>query len=185
MKVTYNKNRVIIMLSIFLMVSFIFLDMFEDYTEGAKFLHLAIELLMLLLAAGIFVVILKEYMQEKNQRIDLQNSVDNLIQEQRQLKEQSRLYLNGLSEVIDKQFKNWRLTPSEQEVGFMLLKGFSLKEIAHLRVASEKTVHTQSQAIYKKSGIHGRSEFSAYFLEDLLPPKSMDVNSETQALYQN
>jgi DNA-binding CsgD family transcriptional regulator len=76
--------------------------------------------------------------------------------------------LRGLAEAIDRQFSRWELTGAEREVGFLLLKGLSLKEIAHLRATSERTARDQARAIYRKAGVAGRSELSAFFLEDLL-----------------
>jgi DNA-binding NarL/FixJ family response regulator len=63
------------------------------------------------------------------------------------------------------------LTQAETEVGFLLLKGFSLKEIADIRQTKIKTVQQQSQSIYQKTGLASRSELAAFFLEDLLPPE--------------
>ena len=48
-----------------------------------------------------------------------------------------------------------------------MLKGMSLKEIAIARDTSEATVRQQAQAIYRKSGLSGRAELAAYFLESL------------------
>ena len=62
------------------------------------------------------------------------------------------------------------MSAAEKEVAFLLLKGLSLKEIAIARRTSEKTARVQSSAVYAKSGLAGRSELSAFFLEDLLPP---------------
>lgn len=76
--------------------------------------------------------------------------------------------LRGLAEAIDRQFARWELTGAEREVGFLLLKGLSLKEIADLRATSERTARDQARAIYRKAGVAGRSELSAFFLEDLL-----------------
>ena len=87
-------------------------------------------------------------------------------------KEQSRKFLDGLSLAIDHQLSEWKLTVSEKEVAFLLLKGLSLKEIATARNTSEKTARAQSIAIYAKAGVSGRSELSAFFLEDLLVPQN-------------
>lgn len=56
-------------------------------------------------------------------------------------------------------------------MAFLLLKGMSLKELAELRGTSEKTARAQSMSIYAKAGLSGRSELSAFFLEDLLPAR--------------
>lgn len=81
----------------------------------------------------------------------------------------------GIAQEIDQHMNEWRLSTAEKEVGLLLLKGLSIKEIASLRGTSEGTVRHQSLSIYSKSGVTGRSELSAYFLEDLLDRK-MDEN---------
>jgi DNA-binding CsgD family transcriptional regulator len=81
-------------------------------------------------------------------------------------------YLSGLSEEIAKQFEVWQLTDAEREVGLLMLKGFSHREIAGLRGTTEATVRHQARAVYQKSNMPGRSAFCAYFLEDLLPGRS-------------
>jgi DNA-binding NarL/FixJ family response regulator len=53
-------------------------------------------------------------------------------------------------------------------VALLLLKGLSFKEIAQVRNASERTVRQQALAVYAKSGLGGRAELAAFFLEDLL-----------------
>lgn len=68
---------------------------------------------------------------------------------------------------IAKQMQSWGLSSAEVEIGWMILKGLQFKEIAAARGTSERTVRQQAQAIYAKSGIPNRSEFSAHFLEDL------------------
>jgi DNA-binding CsgD family transcriptional regulator len=89
----------------------------------------------------------------------------------------SRKYLDGLSRSISLQLDQWQLTPAEKEVAFLLLKGLSLREIATARHTTEKTAGVQSSAVYTKSGLAGRSEMSAFFLEDLLPPDAASTNA--------
>lgn len=79
--------------------------------------------------------------------------------------------LRGLSEAMDAQFDAWELTPAERETALMLLKGFSHKRIGRLTDRSERTVRQHSVAVYRKSGLAGRSELSAFFLEGLLLPQ--------------
>ena len=68
---------------------------------------------------------------------------------------------------IARQMFAWGLSNAELELGWMILKGLQFKEIAGARGTSERTVRQQAQAIYAKSGLPNRSEFSAHFLEDL------------------
>jgi DNA-binding CsgD family transcriptional regulator len=41
-----------------------------------------------------------------------------------------------------------------------------------LRRTSERTVRQQALNVYRKSGLNGRSDMAAFFLEDLLLPVS-------------
>ena len=75
-----------------------------------------------------------------------------------------------LGAAIERQFAAWGCTGAEQEVGLLLLKGFSHKEIARFRGGSEVTIRQQAASIYRKAGLSGRAVLSAYFLEELLEP---------------
>jgi len=88
----------------------------------------------------------------------------------RQWRDETRALLKGLGEAIDRQFLAWKLTEAEQDVGLLILKGLSLKEIAAVRVTSERTIRAQARSIYAKAGLSGRAALSAFFLEDLLAP---------------
>src|SRR5215208_6113504 len=57
----------------------------------------------------------------------------------RQWRDETRALLKGLGEAIDRQFSTWKLTEAERDVGLLILKGLSLKEIAAARVTSERT----------------------------------------------
>ena len=72
------------------------------------------------------------------------------------------------AEYVRSRFADWNLSRSEQEIAWLVLKGFSFAEIAALRAVQEKTVRQQATSIYAKSGSGGRNEFHAHFIEDLL-----------------
>ncbi len=78
--------------------------------------------------------------------------------------------IDGLGAAIDRQFQRWRLTPAEAQVGMLLLKGLSHRDVAQVRQTSERTVREQARSLYRKAGLSGRSELAAFFLEDLLIP---------------
>ncbi len=75
--------------------------------------------------------------------------------------------LEGLSRAIDAQCEAWGLTPTERETALLLLKGHSHKRIARLTGRSERTVRQHAVAVYRKSGLAGRAELAAFFLEGL------------------
>ena len=78
--------------------------------------------------------------------------------------------LEGLGRAVDEQFGAWRLTPAEREVALLLLKGHGHKQIAAATGRSERTVRQHAVAVYQKSGLEGRAELAAFFLEDLAVP---------------
>ena len=90
-------------------------------------------------------------------------------------------HLAGLRGEMDKQFQDWGLTGAEREVGLLILKGLSHKEIASLRATTEATVRQQAQSIYRKAELPGKTAFSAYFLEDLLTPEMITGEAATSA----
>ena len=123
---------------------------------------------------GVFLLVRGTFSLKKSLKDEKQLS--SKLQDEAQLwKEQSKKFLDGLSLSIDTQLSKWELTKSEKEVAFLLLKGFSLKEISDIRKTTEKTARAQSTAVYAKAGISGRSQLSAFFLEDLLPPQSLEI----------
>lgn len=87
----------------------------------------------------------------------------------------------ALSQVIDRQFTAWALTPAERDVAFLALKGLDVAEIAGLRGAAQGTVRAQLTKIYAKAGVSGRAQFAAYFVEDLLgeslPPARQEAET--------
>ncbi|MDJ0944704.1 MAG: helix-turn-helix transcriptional regulator [Kiloniellales bacterium] len=78
-----------------------------------------------------------------------------------------RSHLAGLKAGMDIQFQDWGMTAAEREIGLLILKGLSHKEIAVLRATTEPTVRQQAQSIYRKAKLPGKTAFCAYFLEDL------------------
>jgi DNA-binding CsgD family transcriptional regulator len=84
---------------------------------------------------------------------------------------------SGLSQAIDEQFDRWQLSPAEKEVGLLLLKGLSHREVAEARSVTEATARQQARAVYKKAGLSGRHDLAAFFLEDLMLPQEADANA--------
>ena len=81
--------------------------------------------------------------------------------------------LAGLGAAIDQQFEAWKLTGAEREVALLLLKGYGHKQIAGATNRGERTVRQHAVTVYQKSGLAGRAELAAFFLEDLLLPRNL------------
>ncbi len=89
-----------------------------------------------------------------------------------------------LSDLIESSFENWSLTRAERETAWLLIKGFSISEIALLRKVKDKTVHHQLTSIYAKSETRNRSEFTSNFIqlifdEQTLPAKLVKKSTHT------
>jgi len=142
------------------------MDLVADLSHGADMAHILKESMLVLLSllAIIWLFYEKNIQKQQIKQLKLQlektnkNKADEYIIEGRR----------QLAKIIYQQFSQWKLSQSESEVGLLLLKGLSLKEIAALRNTAEKTVRQQASSIYKKSDIAGRHAFSAWFIEDIL-----------------
>lgn len=167
-----RKERLVlisILSSVFLLVV---VDIIGDTKEGVDVSHVLLEAFVGIISLfGIF-YILKDAFNTKKNLIETTQQFSDFRVEAEKWRAESKKYIDGLSSAIDEQLNKWGLTNAEKEVAFLLLKGLSLKEVADVRNTSEKTARVQSMAIYAKSGLSGRSELSAFFLEDLLVPQN-------------
>jgi DNA-binding CsgD family transcriptional regulator len=153
-------------------------DVVGDYRSGTRPLHLAVELFVMALSVG-GVVVLWRLMRAAQARAEfLTADLEAARAEARRFSEEAHDALRGLGEAIDRQFQRWGLTAAEREVGLLLLKGLTHREIGALRKTSEATVRQQALAVYRKAGLRGRTELSAFFLEDLLLPAAQAKGSE-------
>lgn len=85
-----------------------------------------------------------------------------------QIEDQLRLASGAFMEVIEERFAAWALTPAERDVALFAIKGMSTTEIAGLREVSEGTIKAQTNAIYRKAGVAGRTQLLSLFIDDLM-----------------
>ena len=71
-------------------------------------------------------------------------------------------------ELLDQNFDEWSLTPSERDVALLAIKGLSLAEIADIRNTKQGTIKAQCNAIYQKAGVSGRPQLLSLFIEELM-----------------
>lgn len=90
------------------------------------------------------------------------------LQRVQQAEESLRLLQSTFKDHLEDRFCAWGLTPAERDVALFTLKGMSLSEIAALRQTSDGTVKAQSNAIYRKAGVSGRTQLLSLFIEDLM-----------------
>jgi len=130
-------------------------DIISDLNDGTDSnIHLTLEIIICL---AITAVLFRELKHVATLNITVQVEKDKTAR------------LSGkLFEIMNNQFNNWQLSPSEHEVALFLIKGLSMKEISQMRNVKEKTVRQQATQIYAKSGYAGRHELAAHFIEDLM-----------------
>ena len=145
-------------------------DVAADYRAGTDLSHLLTEGVVMVLATVGLGVLWQQFRLVQQRAEQLTVDLDAARREARRFREEAREALRGLGEAIDHQFTRWNLSPAERDVGLLLLKGLSHKEIAAVRSTNETTIRQQALALYRKSGLRSRAELSAFFLEDLLLP---------------
>ena len=143
-------------------------DLFDDLSHGADTGHIVKEAIIINISFFAIIwflsALLKQRLEIKSLRQELEARKNPKTPPDQYVLEARK----KLRDVVTQQFSDWNLTDSEIDVGWLLLKGLSLKEIAIVRSTQEKTVRQQASAIYKKSGVEGRHAFSAWFIEDIL-----------------
>lgn len=150
---------------------FVGLELREEPNMSA--LDIALELVeilpVVLMSVGVVLLFRVTSRQREEQRTLIRDLEVARVQGQR-WRSEARTLLNGLGAAIDEQFSRWNLTEAERNVALLLLKGFSLKEIAAVRATTDRTIRAQARSLYSKAGLTGRAALSAFFLEDLLAP---------------
>lgn len=146
-------------------------DLVFDFRAGADPIHLLVEVCLALIAFAGFVYLTAKSIKIREKLKSAEVLSLTKEREAQMWRSKAQTLLDGLSAAIEEQLDVWNLTHSEKDVARLLLKGFSSKEIATYRNTAEKTVRAQSMSIYAKSGLDGRSELSAFFLEDFLQPR--------------
>ncbi len=90
------------------------------------------------------------------------------LRDRNKAEERLRRASGAFMDLLKERFAEWGLTPSERDVALFAIKGMSTAEIASLRSTSEGTVKAQTNAIYRKAGVSGRSQLLSLFIEDLM-----------------
>ena len=79
------------------------------------------------------------------------------------IEDQLKLASGEFAGLVDQKFEQWALSKAEKEVAMLNLKGFTVPEIAGVLGKSEGTIKAQNAAIYRKSGMSGRTQLIVSF----------------------
>ena len=159
-----------------LLLTMEFLTENDDITLG-DFLVDAVTMLLTIGSAVGVALLVQRLQSQHEEKMTLLKDLDIARNEGEAWRLRTQQHLTGIRIEMEKQFEDWGMTAAEREIGMLILKGLSHKEVAGLRGTSEATVRQQAQSIYQKANLPGKTAFSAYFLEDLLIPEAAIVDS--------
>ncbi|HEX9166430.1 MAG TPA: helix-turn-helix transcriptional regulator [Gemmatimonadales bacterium] len=145
-------------------------DLVLDRPESLLTPHVLFEVTLILIGLATSVYLVRGWIRARASLSEARRSLAERQAERDAWRANAEKALQGLGEEVARQFEQWGLSPAERDTALMLLKGFSLKQIASLSGRSERTVRQHAVAVYDKSGLAGRAELSGFFLGDLLLP---------------
>ncbi len=168
-----SRERLVVLSMALVVLVFAVFDAIEDYWEEQGWHAQVVDVTFACLSLTIFLYLYRlTPLWLKNRDAILTSAIIAKHKDTESWRRKASELLQGLGKVIEEQCHEWQLSPAEQEVAFLLLKGLSLKEIASLRETAERTVRQQASTVYAKAGVAGRAELSAFFLEDLFLPNT-------------
>ena len=153
-----KKSGLIFVLGLF---TFLFiLDQMVELRLGATYSELFIDLLLELPRVVLFTGILLIASFHINKR---GRKINHLAKQLQKAQSQS-----DQQQIIEMEAVKWALTKSEVQILTLILRGKNSKEMARKRFTSERTVRNHCQSIYEKSGLKGKHEIMAHFLNHQL-----------------
>lgn len=158
-------NKLII--PVLLVLALVGVDLLYDIREH-DFLEVTAQLLIYGLLVYVAWIGFSFYKLDKKALEKARRNIDSKSHQLASAVEKNQRLQEGVNQSMQTAFSSWKLTPAESAVAALILKGFSLNEIADLRGTSERTTRDQAAAIYRKAKVKNRIELTAYFVEDLL-----------------
>lgn len=132
-------------------------DLLLDDVRRISALHLAIEILIILIPLGGALYMLQAIAAARRKARNAEFRLED--------------YVAGLGRQIEAEFDEWGLTDAEKQTAMFLLKGLSHKEIARRRGRSEGTIRQQAASLYRKAGLSSRADLAAHFVQELFFPE--------------
>ena len=173
MDVNGNGDRLGIVLGVAL-VSIIVggtIDLIMDQPEHWLSVHVVFETTLIAGAMVMATTLWLGWWRSARSVDELRRSLEARREERDAWRDSAEHVLEGLGRAIDAQFAAWGLTPAERGVALLLMKGHSHKAIARHTDRSPQTIRQHAASVYRKAGVSGRAELSAFFLEDLMLPE--------------
>lgn len=140
-------------------------DLALDRPSTWASLHVIVELTLMTLSLAFSVTLWRAWHQTTRKLRRTEQTLAASAAERDAWRKSAESALAGFSTAVERQFQAWNLTPTEREVALLLLKGYGHKQVAARTGRSERTVRQHAVSVYEKSGLGGRAELAAFFLE--------------------
>lgn len=150
-------------------------DLALDRPERWLSLHVIVEVVLMVTSLAFSIILWRGWRRTQRQLACAEVTVARTSAERDAWRKSAESALAGFSSAVEQQFEKWGLTPVEREVALLLLKGHGHKQVAAQTGRSERTVRQHAVSIYEKSGLGGRAELAAFFLEGLMLPGAPDA----------
>ena len=138
--------------------SFFIIDIAFDTSSHPKDVYFFLKRISILLIVVLIVILISNQLK----------IIKNTKQQLTKTKDILQAVQGELATYIDNQFDRWGFTKAEKEIAWLIVKGYSSKEISTSRSVNERTVHAQLSSIYKKSDTKNKHELLSSFLEEFM-----------------
>lgn len=138
--------------------------------------HVIVEVALMITSLTFSIILWRGWRRAQSRLSRTEASLARSVAERDTWRKSAESALASFSSAVEQQLSAWGLTPAEREVALLLLKGHGHKQIAARTGRSERTVRQHAVSVYEKSGLGGRAELAAFFLEGLIIP-AMDNSS--------
>ena len=175
-----SDRRLRILLAAVLLLAIIggAIDLALDAPDTWLSFHVIYEVALIIGEMTVFFLLWRAWFQAEHHVTSVKAELETQRAERDAWRASAESALAGFGRAVEERFATWGLTPVEQEIALLLLKGKSHKEIAYSTNRSERTVRQHAVAIYQKSHLGGRAELAAFFLDDLRLPPAREWNND-------
>jgi DNA-binding CsgD family transcriptional regulator len=150
------------------------IDLVLDQPTSWLSLHVLVEVTLMVVSLTFSIILWRAWNRTTHQLARAERTIAASTAERDAWRKSAESALAGFSSAVERQFEKWGLTPVEREVALLLLKGHGHKQVAAQTGRSERTVRQHAVSVYEKSGLGGRAELAAFFLEGLMLPTHAD-----------
>jgi DNA-binding CsgD family transcriptional regulator len=151
------------------------IDLALDRPTSWLTLHVLVEATLMIVSLTFSIILWQAWSRTTHQLRRTERSLADSTAERDVWRRSAESALAEFSTAVQRQFTAWNLTSAEREVAFLLLKGYGHKQVAARTGRSERTVRQHAVAVYEKSGLGGRAELAAFFLEGLMLPEGQSA----------